>query len=1224
MMRHAMHFLILVEFLVAMMAAGAAFAAVPSPGKWRLNQAPAADCVSTEIIEGFATCNAGAIEFDQRYMACNPTHARGFDINNPCGDNEANYVTLWYTAPFGSPSPKGNVKSYCDDWDSNSRGNLFISAHFNTTVGVHCPSSIYSRRANLGNPGYCPDCMQGNPINPAVGNKYQVESDYIGSGLFSLQFVRHYNSLLAEEETARIGANWSHNYNRRLFLNAAVTNPVIVEAIREDGRAISYIFSGGVYVRDPIVVERLEKLPGAWRLINSQDEVELYDNSGKLTSITNRAGLAHTLAYDAQGRLTSVTDSFGRSLSLTYDSSSRIATLTVPGGLTYQYAYTAYPFGTYFRGNLFRVTYPDATTRIYHYENASFPSHLTGITDENGQRFSTYTYVNIANQGWTSSTEQAGGAGRVTMSFTESTSNNIRNVQITRHVDSGITLPITFTFNTIDGRARNTGIGVPVSFSCVDCGPAARTYDANGNVLTQGNWRNFWTRFDSYELARNLETRRTQGLTGGLASIPNVTRTITTQWHSDYRLRTGIAEPLRITTMAYGVPTDPNPGNRGSLLSRTIQATADADGAQGFGATPTGAPRTWTYTYNANGSVLTMDGPRTDVSDLTTYTYYANNATCPGANAIGCRGQVESVTNAAGHVTQITEYNVHGQPLTIVDPNGLATTLAYDQRQRLTSRNVGGETTTYTYDNAGQLTRVTLPDGSFLQYTYDAAHRLTQVADNLGNRINYTLDLAGNRKQEQVFDPLNQLAQTRSRVFDYQSRLIQEIGAAGQTTLYDYHATGSVRSIDGPLAGTVDVTNTLIDPLDRLIRVTDPQSGQVNYTYDRLDQLTSVSDPRGLLTTYSYDGLGNLNQQVSPDTGATVNTYDAAGNLLTQTDAKGQVTTYTYDVLNRVASIAYQGGATHTYQYDRGANGKGRLTQVTEPASTTTYAYDQKGRLVAETRLINAVSYVTAYSYDAAGRMTGITYPSGREVNYTLDSLGRIQAIATTRDSTTLPVVSSVAYRPFGPTQGFTFGNGQSYTRGFDTDGRIASYTLATQSIAVGYDPASRIGFLSDTGNPVNTHNYGYDTLDRLTSYTGPSANQAFSYDGVGNRLTKTVGANTDTYSPAGTSNRLASITPSSGPVRNYAYDATGSTTGDSVNTFTYDTRGRLTQAVSTVGTTDYQVNSLGQRIRKTNPQGDTLYHYDAQGRLIAESSASGQVQKEYIYLGDTPVAVLQ
>ena len=63
---------------------------------------------------------------------------------------------------------------------------------------------------------------------------------------------------------------------------------------------------------------------------------------------------------------------------------------------------------------------------------------------------------------------------------------------------------------------------------------------------------------------------------------------------------------------------------------------------------------------------------------------------------------------------------------------------------------------------------------------------------------------------------------------------------------------------------------------------------------------------------------------------------------------------------------------------------------------------------------------------------------------------------------------------------------------------------------------------------------------------------------------------------------------------------------------------------MSAIGTTNYQVNSLGQRIRKTNTQGDTVFHYDAQGRLIAESGASGHVRKEYIYLGDIPVAVIQ
>jgi YD repeat-containing protein len=108
----------------------------------------------------------------------------------------------------------------------------------------------------------------------------------------------------------------------------------------------------------------------------------------------------------------------------------------------------------------------------------------------------------------------------------------------------------------------------------------------------------------------------------------------------------------------------------------------------------------------------------------------------------------------------------------------------------------------------------------------------------------------------------------------------------------------------------------------------------------------------------------------------------------------------------------------------------------------------------------------------------------------------------------------------------------------------------------------------------------------------------------------------------ASTSNQLTQIT--GGANRTYVHDANGSITADSVNSFAYDTRGRLTQAVSAIGPTSYQVNSLGQRIRKTNTQGDTVYHYDAQGRLIVETGASGAIKKEYLYLGDTPVAVIQ
>src|SRR5262249_38266127 len=157
---------------------------------------------------------------------------------------------------------------------------------------------------------------------------------------------------------------------------------------------------------------------------------------------------------------------------------------------------------------------------------------------------------------------------------------------------------------------------------------------------------------------------------------------------------------------------------------------------------------------------------------------------------------------------------------------------------------------------------------------------------------------------------------------------------------------------------------------------------------------------------------------------------------------------------------------------------------------------------------------------------------------------------------------------PFGQPQSFTFGNGQSYARGFDLDGRTTLYTLGTQSFAVGYDPASRVSSINDMGNTANATNYGYDNLDRLLSAMAPGTSFSYSYDAVGNRASQTINANNYFLTYGATNNRLNSTT---GPIapRNFTYDLNGSVAGDGAKSFGYDTRGRMSQAISVAGTTN-------------------------------------------------------
>jgi YD repeat-containing protein len=147
--------------------------------------------------------------------------------------------------------------------------------------------------------------------------------------------------------------------------------------------------------------------------------------------------------------------------------------------------------------------------------------------------------------------------------------------------------------------------------------------------------------------------------------------------------------------------------------------------------------------------------------------------------------------------------------------------------------------------------------------------------------------------------------------------------------------------------------------------------------------------------------------------------------------------------------------------------------------------------------------------------------------------------------------------------------------------------------------------------------------LDRLVNWSTANTNQSFGYDVVGNRTSQTIGASSYPYSYSALSNQLTDV---AGPApASYQYDPAGSIVSAGQASLTYDARHRLVQSAVGAQRASYQVNALGQRVMKTLSNGaTTVYHYDLDGHLIAESDAVGNVQVEYIYLGEIPVALLQ
>jgi YD repeat-containing protein len=216
----------------------------------------------------------------------------------------------------------------------------------------------------------------------ASGNKYQSETDFSGS----LSFVRSYNS--SNLVDLNLGKGWSSAYQKRLIVSTNYLTLVNGAGRGEPWRKINSVWVGDAD-SDFIVTENT----AGYTIDKQNGDTEEYDSEGQMMSETDSQGRQTTFAYDANSRLIQVTDHFGLNLDLAYDTNGHLESVTDANNATYQYEYDV-------NDNLIGVVYPDLTPaddsdnakRVYHYENSNFPNHLTGVTDENGDRFAIYAY----------------------------------------------------------------------------------------------------------------------------------------------------------------------------------------------------------------------------------------------------------------------------------------------------------------------------------------------------------------------------------------------------------------------------------------------------------------------------------------------------------------------------------------------------------------------------------------------------------------------------------------------------------------------------------------------------------------------------------------------------------------------------------------------------------------------------------------------------------------
>ena len=209
---------------------------------------------------------------------------------------------------------------------------------------------------------------------------------------------------------------------------------------------------------------------------------------------------------------------------------------------------------------------------------------------------------------------------------------------------------------------------------------------------------------------------------------------------------------------------------------------------------------------------------------------------------------------------------------------------------------------------------------------------------------------------------------------------------------------------------------------------------------------------------------------------------------------------------------------------------------------------------------------------------------------------------------------------PFGPLSCLTYGNNNEMTKIFDQAYRLTSiHTGSIQQLSYAMDAASSITSITDNLDPLHSQGFSYDSLYRLISAEGIYGAIDYTYDPVGNRLSKYMDAETDIYSYETGTNRLLEITGSN-PMA-FSYDENGNTVSMGNKGFAFNLNNRMMQAsVDGAPAAGYTYNGLDQRIKKTAGDITTIYHYDQSGNLISES---GEDVIDYIYLGNTRIAAV-
>jgi RHS repeat-associated protein len=897
----------------------------------------------------------------------------------------------------------------------------------------------------------------GEDVNCATGNLSKSQTDFsIGGRGVGLDLTRTYNSQAAANGIQGIfGYGWSSSFGDHLAIETTQKRATLTQA---NGSMVVFTEgTGGSYAAPAWSQDSLTGSEAAGYTVTLPDQTvyRFSGTTGRLESVTDRAGNATTIAYNAGGKPETITDPAGRTLKLAYNAEGLVESATDPMGHAVKYTYEG--------GSLASVTQPaEAALRWRFKYDASH--QLTELVD--GREGKTSFEYSAGHQ----VVKETDPLLRVTkfeyQQFQTLTKNEATGAMTADSItSSGLASAVTSGYGTSQATTESM------------------TYDGSQNLLTRTDGDGHTTKY-TYDSHGN-KTSQTDPEGNKTEWTYNSTHDVLTE-----------TKPNRETTTYEPSSYDPARVSRPAPEGKTQESTFEYNTHGQVVKMTDPLAHVWTYGYDSYGDKNEEVDPE---GDKRTWEY---NADSYETATVSPRGNVTG--GEPLKFTTRTERDAQGRPVKITDPLGHETTYKYDANGNLEAQtDPEGHTTTYTYDADNERTKTKEANGTVTETGYDGASQVTSQIDGNKHTTTYKRNVLEQvvevvdplaRKTVKEYDAADALNRTTKYRYNTDNRLVEVTYSDGKTPTvkYEYNADGlRTKMVDG--TGT---TTYEYDQLDRMIESKDGHGNLAKYEYNLANQQTKIVYPNGKAVTHAFDNTGRLVSVTDWSGRTTKFGYDQNSNQTTTAfpTGTGNEDLYTFnnaDELTKtemkkgtetLASLAYTrttGGLVEA-STQKGLPGEEKVAYAYDPnrrltkGGTIAYEYDPANnptKIGSSTDTYNAADELekgtnVTYAYNETGERTKTTPTTGSATTYTYDQAGNLLSVEKPKEGRTPAIEDKYAY------------NG---------DGLRASRTASATTTYLAWDFAEKLPLVLNDG--TNSFIYGPEgiPIEQINSKEEPT-----------------------------------------------------------------------------------------------------------------------------------------